>query len=246
MMLSNPGRLHRRAVGFWRVVVSTFDVAVIGLGAMGSASLFNLARRGLRVIGLEQFGPGTTKARPMARAGPSACRISSIRRTFRSRAAPTRMARARGPVRQDHPDGDGHPRSGLARIGRGEGSRRSVRLHGLEHELLDASEINRAVPGFSPAVRLDRPVSAAGRVSPARTRRSSDSSGWPRLTAPKFATRRRCSIELVQRRNPHPHRPGVIEAGSVVVTAGGWIGEFAPELRSHLHLTRQVLGWFSP
>jgi sarcosine oxidase len=34
----------------------TFDAIVIGLGGMGSASLYHLARRGLAVLGLEQFG----------------------------------------------------------------------------------------------------------------------------------------------------------------------------------------------
>ena len=33
----------------------TFDAIVIGLGGMGSATLYHLARRGLRVLGLEQF-----------------------------------------------------------------------------------------------------------------------------------------------------------------------------------------------
>ena len=33
----------------------TFDAIVIGLGGMGSAALYHLARRGLRVLGLEQF-----------------------------------------------------------------------------------------------------------------------------------------------------------------------------------------------
>src|SRR5258706_6840248 len=32
-----------------------FDVIVIGVGGMGSATVFELARRGLRVLGLEQF-----------------------------------------------------------------------------------------------------------------------------------------------------------------------------------------------
>ena len=32
-----------------------FDVIVLGAGGMGSATLFELARRGLRVLGLEQF-----------------------------------------------------------------------------------------------------------------------------------------------------------------------------------------------
>src|SRR5260370_5718164 len=36
----------------------TFDAIVVGLGGMGSAALFELARRGRRVLGLEQFTPG--------------------------------------------------------------------------------------------------------------------------------------------------------------------------------------------
>ena len=35
-----------------------FDVVVVGLGAMGSAALYEIARRGLRVAGIEQFAPG--------------------------------------------------------------------------------------------------------------------------------------------------------------------------------------------
>src|ERR1700751_6148331 len=36
----------------------TVDVAVIGLGATGGAALHHLARRGLRVVGIERFSPG--------------------------------------------------------------------------------------------------------------------------------------------------------------------------------------------
>ena len=35
-----------------------FDVIVVGLGAMGSAAAYQAARRGYRVLGLEQFAPG--------------------------------------------------------------------------------------------------------------------------------------------------------------------------------------------
>jgi sarcosine oxidase len=38
-----------------------FDVAVIGCGAMGSATLSHLAKRGLSVVGLEQFTRGHNK-----------------------------------------------------------------------------------------------------------------------------------------------------------------------------------------
>ena len=32
-----------------------YDVIVVGLGSLGSAACFHLARRGARVLGLEQF-----------------------------------------------------------------------------------------------------------------------------------------------------------------------------------------------
>src|SRR5947209_18577926 len=36
----------------------SYDVIVVGLGGMGSAAAFELARRGRRVLGLEQFALG--------------------------------------------------------------------------------------------------------------------------------------------------------------------------------------------
>ena len=33
-----------------------YDVIVVGVGGLGSAALFHLARRGLRVLGIERFG----------------------------------------------------------------------------------------------------------------------------------------------------------------------------------------------
>ena len=35
----------------------TYDVIVVGLGAMGSATVCHLARRGMRVLGLDRFTP---------------------------------------------------------------------------------------------------------------------------------------------------------------------------------------------
>jgi sarcosine oxidase len=37
---------------------TTYDVIIVGLGGMGSATAFELARRGVRVLGLEQFALG--------------------------------------------------------------------------------------------------------------------------------------------------------------------------------------------
>src|SRR2546423_8640732 len=38
--------------------MTTFDVIVVGMGAMGSSALYQLSRRGQRVLGLEAFEPG--------------------------------------------------------------------------------------------------------------------------------------------------------------------------------------------
>ncbi|MEZ4679107.1 MAG: FAD-dependent oxidoreductase [Caldilineaceae bacterium] len=39
---------------------TTYDVIVIGLGAMGSATLYHLAKRGVRVLGIDQYHPPHT------------------------------------------------------------------------------------------------------------------------------------------------------------------------------------------
>src|SRR5207302_10011515 len=41
-----------------RRAMADFDVVVCGLGAMGSATLYHLARRGKRVLGIERYSPG--------------------------------------------------------------------------------------------------------------------------------------------------------------------------------------------
>ena len=41
--------------------LAKYDVVVVGLGAMGSAALSALARRGARVLGIERFTPGHDK-----------------------------------------------------------------------------------------------------------------------------------------------------------------------------------------
>ena len=38
-------------------MTATYDVIVIGLGAMGSATAYHLAKRGVRVLGIDQYEP---------------------------------------------------------------------------------------------------------------------------------------------------------------------------------------------
>ena len=50
--------------------MTNYDVVVCGVGAMGSAALYHLARRGLRVVGIERCSRATTAA---PRTGAPAC-----------------------------------------------------------------------------------------------------------------------------------------------------------------------------
>ena len=56
-MFSAPTWAREGKDGGFVTAASSYDVAVIGLGGMGSSAAYHLARRGARVLGLEQFGP---------------------------------------------------------------------------------------------------------------------------------------------------------------------------------------------
>ena len=42
----------------------SYDAIVIGVGGMGSAAVYHLARRGLKVLGLEKYAYPTRWGRP--------------------------------------------------------------------------------------------------------------------------------------------------------------------------------------
>jgi sarcosine oxidase len=227
--------------------MATFDVAVIGLGAMGGAALFELARKGQRVIGFEQFEPGHDKGSSHGESRiirlsyfehPSY--VPLVRRALEKwrdleRLCGKTILTVTGVLEM------GYPGSPIV-----EGSLEASRQHDLDHEVLSAAEINRRFPAFQ------LPLDWVGLFQP--------EGGFLR---PELAIR-----QLVQQAQKHgaevraqarvlaiePFSAGIrvrteageIEAGSVIVATGAWIGEFAPELRPHLRLTRQVLGWFAP
>jgi sarcosine oxidase len=128
------------------------DVIVIGLGSMGSAATYYLASRGVRVIGLDRFTPPHTRG---AHAGGT--RI--IRMTYSEGPAYVPLLR-RAYALWDHvSQASGVPmvtQTGGLFIGPGAsitvaGALRSARDHGLAHEVLDAAEIHRRFPAFTPA-----------------------------------------------------------------------------------------------
>jgi sarcosine oxidase len=126
-----------------------YDAIVAGVGGLGSAALYHLARRGLRVLGLERFdvpnefgsSHGVTRIIRLAYyEHPSY--VPLLRRSYElwrelEAAAGERLLHVTGSLDAGPPDSFVFS-----------GSLRSCEEHGLAHEVVDGSEISRRFPGY--------------------------------------------------------------------------------------------------
>jgi sarcosine oxidase len=126
-----------------------YDAIVLGLGGMGSATVYNLAKRGLRVLGIEQFNlghnfgssHGVNRIIRLAYAEDPRY-VPLLRRSYElwrdlEYAAGERLLFITGGI-------DAGPSEGA--IVRG--SLASCKLHNLPHEVLTAAELHRRFPGY--------------------------------------------------------------------------------------------------
>ena len=221
-----------------------FDAIVIGVGGMGSAAAYHLARRGLRVLGLDRFeipneqgsSHGITRAIRLAYAEDPAY-VPLLARAYEG----WRELEAEVGEQLLHITGSmdiSRPDQAIV-----QGAIRSCEEHGLPYELLDAGEVARRFPGY----RLDpemvallqpdggfvlpeRAIAAHARgalASGAELRPGERVTGWE-----PTAEGVRVSTDLAS-----------YEAERLVITAGAWIGELAgvPVVAE-----RQVLAWLQP
>ena len=235
------GRLALNRVGD----MAQYDVVVVGLGAMGSAALLELARRGVRALGIERFAPGHDRGSShgetrIIRLGyfehPSY--VPLLRRTYELwrelEAAMRAAARAHHRHRRDRP----------ARRRRGGGHARARRaMHGLPHEVLDAAEVMRRFPAFRIPDRLRRRGAARRRLPRRRAVDRGAWSRWPRPRARRCEPARRCarSSRAASGVRVETER-GTIDAGTAIVAAGPWVTKLLPDLPVQLRVTRQVHG----
>jgi len=130
---------------------SSYDVIVIGLGGMGSAAAYQLAKRGKRVLGLERFTPAHDQ-------GSSHGKSRVIRQAYfedpiyvplllRAYELWEEIERESGAELLTITGGlmIGPPTSAVV-----SGATRSAREHGLPPALLRAAEIRRRFPPLTP------------------------------------------------------------------------------------------------
>ncbi|MCC6245356.1 MAG: N-methyl-L-tryptophan oxidase [Gemmatimonadaceae bacterium] len=224
-----------------------YDVIVAGLGAMGSLTTYQLARRGHRVLGLDRFTPphamgsshGFSRIIREAyfedpRYVPLVQQAYEEWATLEARSN-VRVFRQTGGLMLGPPDGV------LV-----SGALRSAELHGLPHELLSAREVAARFPAFAPDAAMVGVVEPrAGILSPelaigaaldvARTDGATIHVGESLLSWHEVPG----GVEVVT-------TGGRYRAGSLLISVGAWTRDVVEELALPLVVQRNVQHWFTP
>jgi sarcosine oxidase len=221
------------------------DVIVIGLGAMGSAAAWQLARRGARVLGLEQFGEGHDR-------GSSHGRTRVIRRVYsegevympllnRAYALWAAMERESGETLLVRTGGlDIAPRDAASLA-----NAHACAVSGdVAHEVLDAATVRLRHPEIS------LPDGFAAVYAPDSGQlRSDHANTWMRTAARSAGALLRFGTPVTGWRKHGTHievdtAAGTESAHRLVIAAGAWAGTLLPEIDPALTVERQVVGWF--
>ncbi len=224
-----------------------YDTIVIGVGGMGSAAIYSLARRGKRVLGLEQFdiphdlgsSHGYTRIIRLAYyEHPSY--VMLLQRAYElwdeiERASGERLLHITGSI-------DAGPADSWVF----KGSFQSSVEHELPHEVLTGQELARRFPGYrlphdhmallqprggflTPELCTVAFVDAAHRLG-AEIHAREEVLGWEPLGD---------GVRVTTNRD-------VYEAERLIITAGAWNRRLLPMLHGLAVPERQVLGWFQP
>lgn len=225
----------------------TFDAIIVGIGGMGSAAGWQLARRGQRVLGLERFdiphamgsSHGVTRIIRLPYHEDPAY-VPLLRRAYElwreiEALAGEQLLVITGSI-------DAGPEDGPLF----QGALASARLHELAHEALTGAAVNARFPGYRMPERHRAVFQPEG--------------GFVASERAIVAHVRAAQAEGADIRARErvldwaPSGDGVVvttdkgryTAARLILTAGAWIGELAASLRPLAVPERQVLAWLQP
>ncbi len=235
--------------------MTQFDAIVLGLGAMGSAALLQLSRRGLRVLGIDRFHPphpfgsshGATRITRAAigeggHLSPLALRSHALWREVEAETG-TSLFSATGVlmISSAAKTSFTHVENFFAN------TLAAAERYGIAHEMLDAAAIRARFPQFrvrddemayyEPGAGFLRPEACiAAQLSLAERNGATIRLGE---TVTRFDTdESQVRVETAQ---------GDYTADKLIVTAGPWLPELLDARLSGLfRVHRQVLFWFAP
>jgi sarcosine oxidase len=227
--------------------VRSYDTIVIGLGAMGSATLYHLARRGQRVLGLDQFAQGHTL-------GSSHGDSRIIREQYFEHPLYVPLVQRAYQLWRDLEEVAGTslmtitgglmigPANGVVVTG----SLRSATQHGLAHEVLGPEAVHSRFPAFQLADDL------VAVLDPRAGFLNADACNAAHIDAARRASAETRFGEGVTRWAPDGDGvrvdtvAGTYFADRLLLSAGAWTRDLLPGVGLPLSVERQVLFWFDP
>ena len=226
---------------------TSFDVIVIGVGSMGASACYHLAKRGYRVLGLEQYdiphelGSHAGQSRIIRKAyGEDTEYVPLLERAYEN-----------WKTLESETGSQVYFQTGLAYFGAVGNKflatvRQSAEAYQIPLHELSEEACRRKYPQFElPAdfQRLEEPE--AGFLTPERSI----------LLMAEQAILRGAVIRSAEPVLDWEHAGGSVvvktpretyRAGRLVVTGGAWAGKLLPGLAPHLKVTRQALAWVQP
>jgi len=232
--------------------VNRFDVIVLGLGAAGSATLYQLARRGAKVLGIDRFSPphvhgsthGDTRVTRLAigegaHYTPLAQRSHQIWRELEAATGTELLTECGGLIMSSGSEEKSFHGAAFFPT-----TVEAARRRNIPHELLDAEQIRRRFPQFAiddttrgyfePSAGFVRPEACIR----AELAQAKDNGAGIRLDEPVQ------KIEQLGNTVRVTTAQGRYTADRLVVAAGPWLTQLLPELARHFKVYRQVLYWF--
>lgn len=229
------------------MIGNRFDTIVVGVGAMGSAACYHLARRGQRVLGLERFDI------PHAM-GSSHGVNRIIRLAYYEHPSYVPLLRRSYALWRELEQGFGEQLlfiTGSIDASEGdswlfEQSRLSCELHQLPYEMLTNTELRERYPAFHlPDGHLALLQPEGGFVASERAI-VAHVEGALEFGAEVHGREAVVGWELTPDGVAVETTRGRYEAAKLVLSAGAWMGELSPDLAPLLNPERQVLAWFQP
>jgi sarcosine oxidase len=227
--------------------MSDFDVAIIGLGGMGSAAAWQVARRGYRVVGFEQFGVAHDR-------GSSHGESRMVRQAYYEDPRYVPWLLRSYQLWDELAEVTGAPtlvRTGGLMIGAADsavvqGTLHSAQSWSIAHEVLDRTEITRRFPSFALAPNeLAVYEPGAGFVRPEAT-----VSAHVQLAEAAGATLHFNTAvtgwEVGSRGVSVTTAHGVTQVDRLIVTAGPWAASLLSDLGIALRVERHVMHWMTP
>ena len=221
------------------------DIVVVGVGAMGSATLWRLAERGVPAMGFERFEPGHDR-------GSSHGESRIFRTAYLEGPGYVPLAQRAVQLWRELERVSGADlmiQNGALTLGARDSSvisatMRSIRAYNLEHELLDEDELLARYPAHRIAAgEVGIREAQGGLVRPERgilaaVARAED------LGARVYRGVTIDQIELEPDGVRLIATDFVCKANHAVIAVGSWLSTLLPELQVPLRVTRQVPGWY--